>query len=278
MAADDTQAASAQHRSSIGSPRTSVARILVVALLLAYCTGCEGEMDSGKSRRPNVLVFVLDAARADHFGVYGYERDTTPNIDAFAASAIRFDQAIAEASFTFASISALFTGLPPHRTGLLRARRLGEEFELLAEVAQREGYRTRAYSENPYVTPHFGFDRGFETFDSALEYSRFRRERLQFEHADPQSGIDAMVAFMSEGGDAPFFAYVHLLRPHNPYTPTPEFEGRFGSGGVGVPGSTRRLLAIDTGSRKLGPGQLEKITSGCGSYGYADSHPGGQAF
>jgi len=42
------------------------------------CTGCGG-IEAAQAR-PNVLIVLLDALRADHVGCYGYERNTTPNI------------------------------------------------------------------------------------------------------------------------------------------------------------------------------------------------------
>ena len=42
---------------------------------------------------PNVLLVVLDTVRADHLSVYGYERPTTPNLEAMARRSVRFNQA-----------------------------------------------------------------------------------------------------------------------------------------------------------------------------------------
>lgn len=74
--------------------------MLGILLALSCLIGCGGASNSPDSlpAPPNIVSFVLDAARVDHFGVYGYERDTTPNIDAFAAGATRFTRVIAEGS------------------------------------------------------------------------------------------------------------------------------------------------------------------------------------
>ena len=37
---------------------------------------------------PNVFFITIDTLRADHLGSYGYDRGTSPHIDAFASSAM----------------------------------------------------------------------------------------------------------------------------------------------------------------------------------------------
>ena len=103
--------------------RTGSAILIVGWLLLA--AGC-GDLrapagdsaESGVSSSPNVVLVVLDAARADHFGAYGYTRPTTPHADAFAATAVRYARVMSEASYTFLSTSSLFAGASPAATGL----------------------------------------------------------------------------------------------------------------------------------------------------------------
>ena len=95
--------------------------------------------------KPNVLLYVLDAARADHLGVYGYQRETTPHIDAFAEKATVFEAAFSEGALTFTSIVALMTGQSPAATGMLRPHVVPSTMLMLAERARQSGYRTFAY-------------------------------------------------------------------------------------------------------------------------------------
>ena len=69
----------------------------------------------------NVLFVLVDTLRADRLGVYGYERDTSPNLDALAATGIRFAQQVSQSSWTKCSMASLWTGLYPVRTRVLRA-------------------------------------------------------------------------------------------------------------------------------------------------------------
>src|SRR6266852_4667022 len=57
-----------------------------------------------------VIYIDIDTLRADHLGCYGYQRRTSPNIDALAASGSRFEQVYVSDSPCLPSRSALLTG------------------------------------------------------------------------------------------------------------------------------------------------------------------------
>lgn len=54
----------------------------------------------------------MDSLRPDHLGCYGYERDTSPMVDAFAAGAVRFDQTVESCSRTQPSIMSMIPPVP----------------------------------------------------------------------------------------------------------------------------------------------------------------------
>ncbi len=207
---------------------------VILSLCLLVATGCRDsniQRNTVETSARNLLVFVLDAARADHFGAYGYARETTPRIDRFAGESTLFRQVRAEASYTFLSTSALFAGASPAETGL-GARSGGivpDSILLLAERARAAGYRTYGYSENPYVTADFGLSQGFDVFDEAYALEDHLALEPISEDVDPVARLDALVRRAVNEGGGPFFAYAHLLRPHNPYLPPAPFAGRFGS-------------------------------------------------
>ncbi len=87
---------SPDHRTRVQSMRS---RVLLCALVWLLSSGCpDPAVDAGPL---NVVLIVLDAARSDYFGIYGYDRDTTPVIDAFAAESTRYETVVSEASYTF---------------------------------------------------------------------------------------------------------------------------------------------------------------------------------
>ena len=79
-----------------------------LVLPLALLAAC-GEAED----RPSVIVIVLDTVRADHLSAWGYDRPTTPELDAFGDTATRFARAKATAPWTLPSHASMFTGLYP---------------------------------------------------------------------------------------------------------------------------------------------------------------------
>ena len=81
--------------------RATPALATILALLVGWAVGREaygrGRPGDGRpasiGRAPNVLLIVLDTVRADHLGLYGYDRDTTPNLARLASRGVRFDRA-----------------------------------------------------------------------------------------------------------------------------------------------------------------------------------------
>jgi arylsulfatase A-like enzyme len=247
-----------------------VPRVSAVAALLAFAlgnaTGRPGAGSSGgtggvvaDTTRPSVVVVLIDTLRADHLGVYGYDKPTSPHIDRLAAESVLFERTIAQAAWTKPSVASLFTGRFVHHHGVIRSRdALGAELPTLAAEFRANGYRTAAFSGNPWITPEFRFDRGFDEFASGrpmgpqltVLYKLLKRiERglgraavrlpltdLVFFTATEESPInavrdeqmtDAVTAWLDDAPETPFFLYVHFIGPHDPYDPPQEFVSRF---------------------------------------------------
>lgn len=176
-------------------------------------------------KTPNVLVVLVDALRADRLSCYGHERETSPAIDALARESVRYTAAIAPASWTTPSVASLMTGLAPRAHGVVSRERarLPDACETLAESYAEAGYATAAFVTNPIVDRRANFDQGFRTFELL-----------------PHFKADAAIGAFLEWLDAlppepraPFFAYLHLLDPHAPYSAPPPFGGRFDPGYAG---------------------------------------------
>ena len=95
---------------------------------------------SARSERPNVVLISIDCLRADHVGAYGYPRDTTPRIDAFAADGVVFETAVSTSSWTLPTHMSMFTGLPPSIHGATKTRKLDESLPYLPELLAEAGY------------------------------------------------------------------------------------------------------------------------------------------
>ena len=120
------------------------------------------------SSAPDIVLVIVDTLRSDHLGCYGYERNTTPNIDAVASEGLQFMRAYAQASWTLPSFVSLWTGLYPHEHRVGRAPdvldvfgALPPERVTLAEQLQAAGYATGAVINNTFLAPEFGVHQGF---------------------------------------------------------------------------------------------------------------------
>jgi arylsulfatase A-like enzyme len=114
--------------------------------------------------RPNVIFVLLDTVRADRGSALGYDRETTPNFDAFADDATLFTDAVAQAPWSVPSHASLFTGKYPeeHEATITSPILSGEQ--TLAAVLSANGYETHAVSQNDYGRPATGFANGFDSY------------------------------------------------------------------------------------------------------------------
>ena len=166
---------------------------------------------SGDLGRPDILVVLLDAARADGFSVFG-GRAETPAAARLAAAGAAFTNAVSPSPWTGQSVPAIMTGLFPDTLGVGPwGSRLPDEVPTLAELLGAAGYRTVLWSQHPFYSNHESFRRGFEEFH--------RSPRGTY---DVLPTVDELVA-----NDRPTFAFVHLIPPHAPYEPPAPFRGAY---------------------------------------------------
>jgi arylsulfatase A-like enzyme len=206
-------------------------------------------VSASREKAPNVVVILIDTLRADHLSCYGYARPTSPTIDAIAKEGARFDAAYAAAPWTRPSVASLMTSLYPSSHDVYSQwRKLPSELPTLAEMLQKRGYRTAAFSANLQVSPTFGFGRGFDSFwNSGLPsllgqtamggWRKFLRDNLfrpLLARAAPQKQGESWALRGTDAGavneaifdwidgvepDEPVFLYVQYLDPHHPYSP-----------------------------------------------------------
>ncbi len=170
------------------------------------------------------MLFVVDTLRADHLGVHGYQRPTSPEIDAFAADSIRFSQALAPSPWTLPSLATLMTSLYPAVHGANKRSRLGELDWLfepgsfrptralhasrtrMAELLQAQGFATLGLVQGAYPSAVFGFAKGVDRYD---------------ENASPGVRFDVEEALHWLDSEKPerFFVYIHVKEVHSPYSP-----------------------------------------------------------
>ena len=166
---------------------------------------------SPPARGLSLVLYLSDATRADTLGAHGHPRPTSPRFDAFSRGACLFEQAVAQSSWTRPAVATLFTGLGPAAHGVHGVRDvLAPELTTLAEALRAEGYATGAFVSNPVVSPGRGFGQGFERGAAPGPLAR----------DTVQAALDWL-----RGCRRPFFAYLHTMGGHRPYSPLPEHWG-----------------------------------------------------
>jgi arylsulfatase A-like enzyme len=169
------------------------------------------------SERPNVVVYLIDALRADHLGCYGYDRPTSPRIDQFAHSGLLFSDAVAQSSWTLPSTASILTGRTPRRHGAMAVdMAIRPDVATLAERFQGAGYRTAAFVTNYLASTEYGLARGFDHFRLYREEAG-RRAAVYLPSAALRRRVRRWLEREVDHG--PFFLYVHATDPHWPYLP-----------------------------------------------------------
>lgn len=199
--------------------------------------------------RPNVLVVVWDTVRADRMSLYGYERATTPHLDAWAKGARVYDDALSSAPITTSAHASMFTGLLPYQHEVDNQHpRLADGHETLAELLAAAGYRSYLFSANPYVGPETGLAQGFERYENprtpafreVVQALRARKARpyippgkspphwAPYVAATGALGRDGLVAWLARSAqNAPYFAVLNYMEAHLPVVPDREYRERF---------------------------------------------------
>lgn len=175
--------------------------------------------------RPNVVVISLDTTRADRIGAYGYDRATTPTIDALAAAGRRYARAYSPLPLTIPAHASLFTGLyPPHHHVRKNGDRpLGPDVTTLAELLRDNGWHTGAATAAFVTTRRWGFDQGFEVYQDHVPQGD------DVWHAErPGSAVvdDALAWKRRTQALGPLFLWVHLYDAHYPYRPVEPYASR----------------------------------------------------
>jgi arylsulfatase A-like enzyme len=185
-----------------------------MAPLLLLLPGCGGE----EAAPPNVVIVTLDTVRADHLGCYGYERPTSPRIDALAGSATRFTRALATSSWTVPTHASIFTGRFPFEHGahafavepgtVNNVNPLPEDELSLAEIFWDRGYTTAAFVANEaFLGARWQINQGFETYHVERVYG----DRLN----------QPVYRWLEAVSARPFFLFVNYIDAHRPYNTAP---------------------------------------------------------
>jgi arylsulfatase A-like enzyme len=187
---------------------------------------------------PSVILISIDTLRADHVGVYGYKKISTPNIDAFAAAGTVFENIDCQTPLTLPSHTSLLTSTYPFENGIQEnAEQIPPGAVTLASVLKAHGYKTSAFVSSVFLEREMGLDQGFDTYDSPFNFAAFSPVSGEmFLGGAPSSAyavrekregaltVHAALRWLAANRDQPAFVFIHLFDLHTPYS-VPERAG-----------------------------------------------------
>jgi arylsulfatase A-like enzyme len=183
--------------------------------------------------RPNLVLIVVDTLRADWTTPYGFEQDTSPELNAWARRGVLFERVRAQSSWTKISMASLMTSLWPRTHGITQAQDgLAESAVTLAEVLRDAGYATYGVQTNGWLHQSFGFQQGFDRymFPKGGGHPRLGQPSL-WPHAD-RVYEEAVRVLDAHDRERPFFLYLHFMDVHE-YAAPPSFK-TFGTDSKGA--------------------------------------------
>lgn len=223
-----------------------------------------------------VILYVMDALRADFVGHLGGPAGVSPTFDRLAREGMTFRDHRSVAPNTIPSTKALFTG----RTFVSRGgwKLDASDGTTLAELFKSAGYRTGLFSGNVYVSPSYGTDRGFEHVAEEVlidGYSAAEKPPFNDNAARAHASALKWLASLPKGERA--FLYIHTIHPHNPYDPPDPFRSRYTAGIPStIDGSTETLSAIKQRRRTATPADRQRLRGlYTGAFAYNDAELAG---
>ena len=225
-----------RYRLRVASPlvRGLLGCLIGSILALSACV----QSPDGPAPRPNVLLVSIDSLRSDHVHAYGYERETTPTIDALASEGVRFATALSPTSWTLPAHVSLLTSKPPEQHRVSKARRaLGRRALTLAEVLRAAGYATAGFVSGPFLQTVHGYAQGFGVYNTDVIDADERQSRQDVTSADiVRLATEWLDAWRARRSVKPFFLFVHLYDVHFDYAPPAPYDRMFDPSAPEAPG------------------------------------------
>jgi choline-sulfatase len=174
--------------------------------------------DDFKYRDCNIILIAINNVGAEDMSLYGYPRETTPNLDAWAKDAFVFENVYTPVSWTLPAITSVFTSLYPFSHKVLdrySENVLPKETKILPQILKDNNYATAAFTGGLDNSKIFDHMRGFSVTDDNPSFTGFSVTLKQAQE------------WLAKNSGKKFFLFIHGYDAHPPFTPPPEFKGIF---------------------------------------------------
>lgn len=243
---------------AVGKGRTLLLAWMTV-LALAFVQGMTASMPA-RTDKPNVVLLIIDTLRDDRMGCYGYERNTTPAMDAIGKEGVLFEQTYVQWASSLPSHASIMTSTYPHVHGAFpNGKSLNPKFLTLAKILKEQGYANGAFVTNSLVGNQYNFQLGYDTFIdmAALDYKNTTSAawvhglnliRVVDQLTDNDFFTELALSWLDAHQNGPFLLWMQWLYPHAPYRPPAGFLKKFESGYTGIANGS--LAQIDLINKK----------------------------
>jgi len=187
--------------------------LFLLLLLIVLSTACkQGSKKSKSPERPNIILISADTLRADHLGCYGYPRSTSPNLDKISRQTFHFSEVISASSHTLPSHASLFLSQHCPTHGVVTVdRSIPASQSTLPEMLKGKGYATAGFYAGPFLSPRYGFNQGFDVYESGSNGDAVSSAA----HINQKA-----LAWLDSDHDRPFFLFLHYFDIHYPFNET----------------------------------------------------------
>jgi len=214
-------------RVTMGSKAQFAGVLLAVALLSDPSRA--GRDASSPPDKPPVVLITVDTLRSDRLTSYGYDKGRTPASDLLARDGVLFENAYVQTPITLPSHATILTGTYPmyHKVQDVVGR-LRDGLPTLATVLKNAGYATGAFVGSTVLSARWNLNRGFDVYDDRFQVREGLRQ-VDFDRLE-RSADDVLAParkWLEVSARGPFFLWIHIYDPHDPYTPPAPFDTDF---------------------------------------------------
>ena len=169
----------------------------------------------------NLIIISLTNTRKDHIGLYGYNLDTTPNIDEFFKDSLIFENAFSPTSWTLPAAASLFTSLFPQAHGIINrheGKKIPANQQTLAEILKNNNYKTAAFTGGGDYNRVYGFNRGFDEYNDNKNF------------AGISDSINDITDWLNTNKEKKFFLFIQGFDTHCPFNPPYPYNEKYNDG------------------------------------------------
>ena len=210
----------------------AIAAAVGSGLLMVSCRASEPtweDLVDGLDGDLNVVLVTIDTLRADFLSSYGSTRASTPHLDRLAREGTLFSNAATTVPFTLPAHSSIMTGTYPPYHGVREnvGYYLGDENRTLAQMLSEAGWQAAGFVSAFVLDARWGIGRGFDLYLDDFDVASMEQINLGSVQREGSETVAEAVQWLDGRPEGPFFLWVHLFDPHDPYTPPEPYKSQY---------------------------------------------------